>query len=103
MKSTREHIELAAWAGRGLLSAALVLALGGVASADNDESLDRGEHSQHDRFFFPDNLVVTRSVYDNNPKNVAAPQLRRDHGRVFRSERRSERWFLPDCVEQRHL
>jgi hypothetical protein len=70
MKSTREHIELAAWAGRGLLSAALVLALGGVASADNDESFDRGEHSQHDRFFFPGNLVVTRSVYDNNPKNV---------------------------------
>jgi hypothetical protein len=70
MKSTREHIELTAWAGRGLLSAALVLALGGVASADNGESFDRGEHFQHDRFFFPDNLVVTRSVYDNNPKNV---------------------------------
>jgi hypothetical protein len=70
MKSTREHIELAAWAGRGLLSATLVLALGGVASADNDASFDRGEHFQHDRFFFPDNLVVTRSVYDNNPKNI---------------------------------
>jgi hypothetical protein len=70
MKSTREHIESTAWAGRGLLSAALMLALGGVASADNDESPGRGEHFGNQRFFFPDNLVVTRSVYDNNPKNV---------------------------------
>jgi hypothetical protein len=70
MKSTRKNFESAAWAGRGLLSVALVLSLGGVASADNDESLDRGEHSRHERFFFPDNLVVTRSVYDNNPKNI---------------------------------
>jgi hypothetical protein len=70
MKSTSENVESTAWAGRSLLSVALVLALAGVASADNDESFDRGEHLRHERFFFPDNLVVTRSVYDNNPKNV---------------------------------
>jgi hypothetical protein len=70
MKSTGENVESTAWAGRSLLSVALVLALGGVASAGNDESFDRGEHFRHERFFFPDNLVVTRSIYDNNPKNV---------------------------------
>ena len=70
MKSTRKNIEPTAWAGRSLLSAAVLLALGGAASAQNDESPDRGGHSRHDRFFFPDHLVVTRSVYDNNSKNV---------------------------------
>jgi hypothetical protein len=71
MTSTWKNFELTAlWAGRGLLSAALLLALGNVASADNAESFDRGEHFRHERFFFPDNLIVTRSVYDNNPKNV---------------------------------
>jgi len=70
MKSTRKNIESTAWAGRSLLSAAVLLALGGAASAQNVESPDRGGHSRHDRFFLPDHLVVTRSVYDNNPKNV---------------------------------
>jgi hypothetical protein len=70
MKSTGKNIESSAWAGRSLLSAAVLLALGGAASAQNDESPDRGGHSRHDRFFLPGHLVVTRSVYDNNPKNV---------------------------------
>jgi len=72
MKSTRKNVESASWAGRSLLGAALVLALGGAASAQNDESSNRGGHSRHERFFFPDNLLVTRSVYDNNAKNVVA-------------------------------
>jgi len=70
MKSTKKNIESTAWAGRSLLSAAVLLALGGAVSAQNVESPDRGGHSRHDRFFLPDHLVVTRSVYDNNPKNV---------------------------------
>jgi hypothetical protein len=34
MNSTRKNVESTAWAGRGLLSAALMLALGGVRPSD---------------------------------------------------------------------
>ena len=53
----------------GAVTAALTAALGGVALAD-DDSVDRDGHFHQRQFFFPDNLVVSRSVYDNNAKNV---------------------------------
>src|ERR1700733_1698254 len=30
---------------------------------------------RQERFFYPGNLVVSRSVYDNNPNNVTAGEL----------------------------
>ncbi|HEY2780801.1 MAG TPA: hypothetical protein VGI90_08495 [Steroidobacteraceae bacterium] len=52
-----------------LIAAAVTAALAGVAAADGGPS-DRDGHFHQRRFFFPDNLVVSRSVYDNNAKNV---------------------------------
>jgi hypothetical protein len=53
----------------GAVTAALTAALGGVALADDDSSDPEGHFHQRP-FFFPDNLVVSRSVYENNAKNV---------------------------------
>jgi hypothetical protein len=53
----------------GAVTAALTAALGGMALAD-DDSVDRDGHFHQRQFFFPDNLVVSRSVYGNNAKNV---------------------------------
>jgi hypothetical protein len=58
------------WLGRGALAAAVALTLTGAASADGDVRPDGGRHFRHEPFFFPGNLIVSRSVYDNNPKNV---------------------------------
>lgn len=63
MKSTQKNLRLPAMrAGRAIAGTTLLFALTAVSHAD--------EGSRHARFFLPDNLVVTRSVYDNNPGNV---------------------------------
>ena len=53
-----------------LIGAALAAALSGVAAADNDGAFDREGHFPHGHFFIPGNLVVSRSVYDNQAGNV---------------------------------
>ena len=55
-----------------LIGAVLAAALSGVAAADHDDdgSFDLG-HFRHGRFFIPGNLVVSRSVYDDQASNVA--------------------------------
>ena len=53
-----------------LIGAALAAALSGVAAADNDGAFDRDGHFRHGHFFVPGNLVVSRSVYDNQAGNV---------------------------------
>jgi hypothetical protein len=52
-----------------LIGAAVAAAISGAA-ADADSSSDRAAHSRHGHFFFPGNLVVSRSVYDNKASNV---------------------------------
>ena len=54
-----------------LIGAALAAALSGAAAADNHGSFDRDGHFRHGHFFIPGNLVVSRSVYDNQAGNVA--------------------------------
>jgi hypothetical protein len=52
-----------------LAGTAMAASLTGAAAADRDDSRG-GEFFRHGSFFFPDNLIVTRSVYDNNARNV---------------------------------
>jgi hypothetical protein len=51
-----------------LAGAALACSLTGAVAADRDDS--HRDDFFRGSFFFPENLLVTRSVYDNNPKNV---------------------------------
>ena len=51
--------------GHGLFATILL-----VAAAPANER-DRGHFDPFNKFFFPGNLVVSRTVYDNNPHNVA--------------------------------
>jgi len=52
-----------------LIGAALVSVVTGASAADRASS-DRDDHFRQHQFFFPGNLVVSRSVYDNNANNV---------------------------------
>jgi len=48
---------------------AIVATIPAVAQKSNNDR-------DHNRFFFwPGNLVVSRSVYDNNPNNVQGPDV----------------------------
>ena len=53
-----------------LVGAAVAAALSGTAAADTDGSFDRDGQIRHGHFFIPGNLVVSRSVYDNQAGNV---------------------------------
>jgi hypothetical protein len=57
-----------------LLGAALAAAFSG-ASAAADGSSDRDGPFRHGRFFIPGNLVVSRSVYDNEASNVVVGSI----------------------------
>ena len=69
-----------------------ILSLGALASIPANAQGFPFEHNQ-DAHFFPGNLVVSRSVYDNNPNNVkigtSPSRLRRHHRRMLRRLRRS--------------
>ena len=52
-----------------LVGTAMAATLSGAVAADKDDSRG-GDLFRRGSFFFPDNLLVTRSVYDNNAKNV---------------------------------
>ena len=52
-----------------LIGAALACVCAGVSAADRGSS-DRDDDFRHHPFFIPGNLVVSRSVYDNNANNV---------------------------------
>ncbi len=54
-----------------LFGAAVAAAFtGAAAAADNDGTFGHNGHFRHGHFFAPDNLVVSRSVYDNQAGNV---------------------------------
>jgi hypothetical protein len=58
-----------------LIGAAVAAAISGVAAADTDGTFDRDGHFRHGHFFIPGNLVVSRSVYDNQASNVVVGSI----------------------------
>jgi hypothetical protein len=53
-----------------IAAAALAFGAAAAAAADTDGSLDGEGQFRHGQFFIPGNLVVSRSLYDNNARNV---------------------------------
>jgi hypothetical protein len=88
-----------------LLTGALAItALPLVSAADSDRGRDGGDDRRGDDTLLPGNLLVSRTVYSNNPGNVKVGEVLppdcRDHRRLFCSVRRTLRWDLSDRMEQ---
>src|SRR6202050_67790 len=60
---------------RLLISTTAAISMSALLAAIPATAQDSKGNHYHQRFFFPGNLVVSRSVYDNNPKNVQVGEI----------------------------